>query len=425
MSGFQRPRGTRDFPPEEMEQRRFVESKLRQVAHSFNFGEVMTPTFENTELFVAKSGPGIIDEMYAFEDKGGRKISLRPEITASVMRYYVNELHIRPKPLKLYYMGNCFRYERPQKGRYREFWQFGAEIIGARSLEADAEVLALAYTCAVRTGAKISDIRIGHLGIMEALFDKYEIAKGFQTNIRRYLDKRDFDNMFTYFSKSSLDPAGLDAFTELVDLQGSPSHVIKKAEDLLGEDCEPIIYLKDLIDRLSAYGIQDQQVSIDLGVARGLDYYTGMVFEIDAVGLGAESQVCGGGAYSLSETFGGQKIFSTGFAFGFDRLMLAREENDETETKLDAYFIPVSDEAKTECVKRATEFREHGITADIDLLDRKMGKALSYANTIGAKNAVIIGDKELAAKKVMVKNMDSGEQVSVKFSDILAFFQDK
>ncbi|MCK5038977.1 MAG: histidine--tRNA ligase family protein, partial [Thermoplasmata archaeon] len=261
MSGFQRPRGTRDFPPEEMEQRRYVESKLRQVAHSFNFGEVMTPTFENTELFIAKSGPAIIDEIYAFKDKGDREISLRPELTAAVMRYYVNELHTRPKPLKLYYMGNCFRYERPQKGRYREFFQFGAEIIGARSLEADAEILALAHACVMGSGAKISDFRIGHLGILEALFNKYEIAKGFQTNIRRYLDKRDFDSMFTYFSKSSLDPAALDALTEIVGVQGSPSHVIKKAEDYLSEDCDPIIYLKDLIEWLNAYGIQDNQVS--------------------------------------------------------------------------------------------------------------------------------------------------------------------
>ena len=424
MSGFQRPRGTRDFPPEEMEQRRFVESKLRQVAHSFNFGEVMTPTFENTELFIAKSGPAIIDEIYAFKDKGDREISLRPELTAAVMRYYVNELHTRPKPLKLYYMGNCFRYERPQKGRYREFFQFGAEIIGARSLEADAEILALAHACVMGSGAKISDFRIGHLGILEALFNKYEIAKGFQTNIRRYLDKRDFDSMFTYFSKSSLDPAALDALTEIVGVQGSPSHVIKKAEDYLSEDCDPIIYLKDLIERLNAYGIQDNQVSIDLGVARGLDYYTGMVFEIDAASLGAESQVCGGGAYSLSETFGGQKIFSTGFAFGFDRLMLAREQNDGAKAKLDTYFIPVSDKAKIKCVELASELRENGISADIDLLDRKMGKALGYANTIGAVNAVIIGDKELVSKKAMVKVMDSGEQVPVEFSKLLDYFQE-
>ncbi len=424
MTDFQRPRGTRDFPPEEMEQRRIVEDGLRKVARSFNFGEVMTPTFENTELFVAKSGPGIIDEIYAFKDKGDREISLRPELTAAVMRYYVKELHTRPKPLKLYYMGNCFRYERPQKGRYREFWQFGAEIIGAPSLEADAEVLALAYYCAVGSGAVVTDIRIGHLGVMKALFEKAQIGDDLQADIRRYLDKKDFDGLDAFFAEKGLSPETLGTLTELVNLHGN-RNILDKAQELMGGDCADIVYLKDLARRLNSYGIQDSQYSIDLGVARGLDYYTGMVFEIDAAGLGAESQICGGGAYSLSETFGGQQIFSTGFAFGFDRLILARSSDEEIIPKLDIYFIPISDDARLKCLELATELRKAGVSADIDLLGRKVGKAFGYADTIGARTAIVIGDKELAEKKVNVKDMATGDQTPVEFSRLLDHYQNK
>ncbi len=420
MTGFQRPRGTRDFTPEEMEQRRLVESKLRQVAHSFNFGEVMTPTFENTELFVARSGSGIIEEMYAFTDKGGREISLRPEITAAVMRYYVNELHTRPKPLKLYYMGNCFRYERPQKGRYREFWQFGAEIIGAPSLEADAEILALAYYCAVSSGAKVSDIRIGHLGVMKTLFETSRIDKELQADIRRYLDKKDFDGLDTFFAEKDLEPKALDTLTQLAGLHGSKD-VLDKAQDQMGGECEAIDYLVKLANRLDAYGIRDSQYSIDLGVARGLDYYTGMVFEMDAAGLGAESQICGGGAYALSETFGGKKIESTGFAFGFDRLILARSRDDDI-PGLDAYFIPLSENARLKCLELATELRKAGKSADMDLVGRKVGKAFGHADSIGARTAIVIGDRELAGEKANIKDMASGEQVEVAFSELRNYF---
>ena len=402
-----------------MEQRRYVESKLRETARSFNFGEVMTPTFENTELFVARSGPGIIDEMYAFKDKGGREISLRPEITAAVIRYYVNELHTRPKPLKLYYVGNCFRYERPQSGRYREFFQFGAEIIGAPSLEADAEILALASACTEAVSVKSYDMRIGHLGVLKALFEKSSITESQQPDIRRFFDKKDFEGLENFFSANDLENNVLDTLTRLVKLHGS-KEILDEAREMLGGDCEAIDYLDRLVNRLEEYGISEY--SIDLGVARGLDYYNGMVFEIDAAGLGAENQICGGGAYALSEVFGGQSVFSTGFAFGFDRLILCREIEADRIPKLDAYFIPVSEEARGRCLNLMTTLRNEGFSADIDLLGRKVGKALGYASTMEAKVAVIIGDKELAEGKAMVKNMATGDQEEVEFDNLLAHY---
>ena len=172
---IQRPRGTRDFTPEECKQRRQVENTLRECARLFGFEEIATPTFETEELFTERSGEGIIEQMYTFKDKKGRKLVLRPEITAAVMRFYYNELKMRPKPLKLCYFANCFRYERPQAGRYREFWQFGTELIGPTGPEADAEIIALAITALRQTGLKNFTVRIGHLGILRSMLAKNEL----------------------------------------------------------------------------------------------------------------------------------------------------------------------------------------------------------------------------------------------------------
>lgn len=419
MTDFQRPRGTRDFPPEEMEKRRYVESKLRETARAFNFGEVMTPTFENTELFVARSGPSIIDEMYAFKDKGGREISLRPEITAAVIRYYVNELHTRPKPLKLYYMGNCFRYERPQSGRYREFFQFGAEIIGAPSLDADAEILALASECVESLGLKNTVMRIGHLGVLNKFIKELNVSEKMEPEVRRMIDKRDIESLHTLPDGAGADAGVTEQLIKLISLDGG-AETLDTARELMGGEDVSIDILADLVERLNMYGIQNYM--LDFGVARGLDYYTGMVFEIDAPTLGAEKQICGGGAYALSEVFGGQSVQSTGFAFGFDRLMMCRDTGTDSIPGLDAYFIPVSEEARSKCLNLITTMRNEGFSADIDLLGRKVGKALGYASTVGARVTVIIGDKELAEGKAMVKNMATGDQEEVEFDNLLAHY---
>ncbi|MCK5397415.1 MAG: histidine--tRNA ligase [Thermoplasmata archaeon] len=418
MPEFQRPRGTRDFGPEEMAKRRLVESKLRETARLFGFGEVMTPTFESTDLFVEKSGEDIVGEIYAFEDKKNRKIALRPELTASVMRFYVNEMQSLPKPVKIFYFGNMFRYERPQKGRYREFFQFGAELIGAPSIEADAEILALAYYCTESVNASVADIRIGHLGVLKTLFDKYSIDDSHQIEIRRFLDKKDFEGMNSYFSNNSLSNEALKYLKKIALTKGSPDK-LDDIKNLLGSECESIDYLIGLAKKIEEYGIRNY--SIDLGVARGLDYYTGMVFEIDGVGLGAESQICGGGAYSLAKLFGGKEVYSTGFAFGFDRLMIARNSKNDRIESLDAYIVPVSNRAKKRCIEVASILRNKKISAEIDLLDRSISKAMKYANTVKVKNVIIIGNEELNSMCVTIKNMKTGIQEKVKEKDIVQY----
>jgi histidyl-tRNA synthetase len=419
MPEFQRPRGTRDFGPEEMAKRRYVEAKMRETAMLFGFGEVMTPTFESTDLFVARSGEGIIDELYAFEDKGKRGISLRPELTASVMRFYVNDMQNLPKPVKIFYFGNCFRYERPQAGRYREFFQFGAELIGAPSIESDAEIIALALATMKNLGLADVVVRIGHLGVLNRYIRELGISESAEKEARRLIDKRDFDNLRQVLGEAAANGEATARLIELVNLGETEAKDRARAE---AKSDESFGYLANLLDRLKAYGFDNCQ--LDFGVARGLDYYTGMVFEIDAPSLGAEKQICGGGAYTLADLFGGQEVNSTGYAFGFDRVMLALENSGVgvPSQNIEVYILPIGEKAQITAIGILRELRNAGISADMDLMGRNMSKAMKYANSIGARKVIIIGEKELAESSVTVRDMKSGEQSQVPISDILRAF---
>ncbi len=276
---IQRPRGTRDFGPVEMAKRRKIEQAMRDVCARFGFGEVVTPTFEHSELFTLRSGQAIVDEMYVFKDKGDREMALRPEITASVIRFYVNELSMTPKPLKLYYVGNCFRYENPQSGRYREFFQLGAELIGTKTPETDAEVIALAINCIRAAGLEDIVVRIGHIGVIKSLVQKEIEDPKAAADVLRMLDKEDLDAMGDLFDAKALPRSLFDKIAAIADIKGS----VEELNNL--EESEATQHLKELFSVLKLYGIDDCQV--DLGIVRGLDYYTGMVFEIDAPRLAA------------------------------------------------------------------------------------------------------------------------------------------
>ena len=283
---LQKPRGTRDFLPDEMEARRDVEWRLREIARRFGYREVCTPEFEDLELFTMRSGEGIIDEMYVFLDKGGRKLALRPEITAAVMRMYVNEAKVAPKPLRWCYFADCFRYERPQKGRYRQFWQFGVELIGADTALADAEVVSLAAEMLNVTGVAY-ELKVGHLSFMKSLLKEIEPAN--QRRIMAYLDKRDFDGL-----QCSLDtlisPDLAESLQALVDC-----HNLPEAFEIVG----PIPERSRIEQTFSLLDISGVAYTLNFGIARGLDYYTGLVFEGFAQNLGAENQILGGGCTGL------------------------------------------------------------------------------------------------------------------------------
>ena len=409
---IQRPRGTRDFLPDEMERRRYYEGILRGVAKTFGFREVATPIFEDAELFILRSGPNVLKELYNFKDKGDREVALRPEMTAPVIRMFVNEMSNEPKPIKMFYFGQCFRYERPQSGRYREFFQFGAELIGNPNPETDAEVISMAAAMIKALGLKEYRFRIGHIGVLKQRIADAGVPKERMAEVLQKLDKKLYDEAEPLLKEIGVKDDAVKDIFRLTETVGG-KEVLSEVPGDVGD------YLRKVVDILSAMGVND--VLIDLGVVRGLDYYTGMVFEAEAPSLGAEKQICGGGSYTLSELFGGEKVFSTGFGVGFDRILLAIEKEGQTYKNegIIAYILPVSDEVKMDACKIAAKLRSAGISTDIEIMGRKMGKAMKYASGLNVKYAVIVGSQELQENSVTLRDMESGEQKLVKIDSLV------
>lgn len=402
---LQKPRGTRDFLPAEMAQRRHIERRMRTIAQSYGYGEIQTPMFEEQELFTLKSGEGIIGEMYAFEDKGGRKIALRPEVTAAVVRAYVNEAQVAPKPLRWYYFAECFRYERPQKGRYRQFWQFGCELIGADSAAADAEVIALAYELLKSSGVRFI-LKIGHLAPMKHMLR--DLDAGEQKKVMAALDKRDMDLL-----KTTLDaidhPDLYDPLTTLITAE-----TLDQVWQVTGDIPEKS-RIEETFRYLTAQNIPFVQ---NFGIARGLDYYTGMVFEGFADNLGAENQILGGGVYRLAHLFGGKDVPSCGFAIGFDRVMVSLGEI--TPDAAPVVAVVATPQTRTAAYTAAAAFRSAGITVVMDVMDRSFGAQISSALKSGAAYAALIGEKEAAAGTVTLKNLEQAAQQEMSLADAVA-----
>ena len=421
---FNRPRGTRDFLFEEMRERNQAESTLRRVFESYGYQEIQTPLFEELKLFTTKSGDEIVNQLYNFKDKSDRELTLRPEITAPVARLYLNELEkTATKPIKLFYYGSCFRYERPQKGRFRQFWQFGCELIGAKTPQGEAEVIALCTDAINSLGITTADVNINHLGIIRGLFKHFDIMV--------IIDKGDKDLLIESLSgdESVIDNDELNQILlKLIDLVGDKS-IISEVEDLIAPYEEPkqaLEELKELIELLESFQVENY--TLNLGVARGLDYYTGVVFEIYVPELGAQKQICGGGSYSLVKLFGGQEVESTGFALGFDRLMNAIEEltdKEELPSHLDVYVAPISKDVRPKAFEITQMLRKNGFKTDVDLNGKKFKKLMNYADKIKVEKLVIIGANDLAEGKVTVKNMISGEQNLVDIDKLVDYLKEE
>lgn len=399
---LQKPRGTRDFLPAEMAQRRYIERRMRCVAQSFGYGEVQTPMFEEQELFTLKSGEGIIGEMYAFEDKGGRKIVLRPEVTAAVVRAYVNEAQVAPKPLRWFYFAECFRYERPQKGRYRQFWQFGCELIGADSPAADAEVIALAYELLKCSGVRFI-LKIGNLAPMKYMLAGLDAVE--QKKVMAALDKRDMELLET--TLAAIGHADLyEPFVRLIT-----AATLDEVWAVTGDIPE-----KKRIEETFRY-LASQNIPFvqNFGIARGLDYYTGMVFEGFADNLGAENQILGGGVYRLAHLFGGKDVPSCGFAIGFDRVMVSLGEIVPEAAPVVA--VVATPGTRIAAYAAAAAFRAAGVTVVMDVMDRSFGAQLSSALKLGASYAALIDEKEATAGTITLKDLAQASQKEMSLAD--------
>jgi histidyl-tRNA synthetase len=381
-----------------------IEWRMREVARRWGYREVCTPEFEDLELFTMRSGEGIVEEMYVFEDKGGRRLALRPEITAAVIRMYVNEAKVAPKPLRWSYFADCFRYERPQKGRYRQFWQFGVELIGADTPQADAEVISLSADLLNATGVTY-DLKVGHLSFMRNLLRDLEYPV--QRRMMAFLDKKDFDGLKSSFESMNNPDLG----ASLISLVACGD--LAEAFEIAGTIPE-----KERITRtIENLDAADVTYSLNFGIARGLDYYTGMVFEGFAQNLGAENQILGGGAYRLAHLFGGDDVASCGFAIGFDRVMVSL---GELQHKKDTIVVIVcTDEGRSHAQKVAGIFRAAGIRTEMDLMERGLGAQIAHASR-SADFAVVIGGREAESGTVTLRNLQSGEQKTLDLQSAIA-----
>jgi histidyl-tRNA synthetase len=398
--------------PAEMRKRRLMETKMRDIADKWGYEEIRTPSFERAELFTLKSGEAILNELYEFRDKGWRHLALRPELTAPVTRMYVNELKMAPKPTKVYYFGNCFRYEEPQKARYREFWQFGTEIIGSDRPESQAEIIALAYSIANSLGVK-AELHVGHVGLIREVLRTANVVDDSINQVMRLIDKGDREAVIELLCEIGTRTELIDDLIYLISLSGKEALREARARNIIASDSAALTELEHLLALLEYYNVD---YTLNLGIARGLDYYTGMVFEMYESGgkLGAQNQICGGGSYQLAALFGGDDTPSTGFAFGFDRLaeLYSLETDDFKSIKV--VVVPIrakeADPAvMKEAITIATTLREFFHTY-MDVMGRSIGAQLSYANSILASFAVLVGKNELEEGKVTLRNLESGEQ---------------
>jgi histidyl-tRNA synthetase len=415
MPDFQRPRGTRDFTPDQMKIRRWAESRMRDTIRSRGYFEIATPTFENTELFVAKSGPQVMDQIYEFKDKGGRSLSLRPELTAPVMRFYHSDLRSLPKPLRISYFGNCFRYERPQKGRYREFWQMGIEFIGKRTPLALAEVVEAAISALKSVGLKDFIVRIGHVSILKSIL-KSQGVDADRDDLMVAIDKKDTDAIDSIITGSYYcDPSELIELVTSTYGQDGYNEIL----DRLGEDFSDIaIHTSELSRVLELLEEMEVNILLDPSISRGLDYYDGLVFEIDSPNLGAEKQICGGGAYSLSSVFG-TEVEGIGFGLGFDRILVALgDEGVKIPSRKKVYLIPIGDPAEKMAMEISSMIRSKGIICLTETSGRGFKKAINSAINQGCSHLLVLGDDEIERGVVSVKDLSSKNQIEISLEGI-------
>ncbi len=417
MVEFQPPRGTRDFGPEEMARRRWVADLMRSVIESYGYREIATPTFESAELFISRSGPQVVDQMYLFKDKGGRDMVLRPELTAPVMRFYSSALKNDPKPLRIYYFGNCFRYERPQKGRYREFWQLGLEYIGKRTPQAHAEVISAAMGSMMRVGVPELRFRIGHVAILRAVLRGVGLDPDKDRDLMIAIDKKE-----TSAISSKLDHLGKEVSSSVKDLI-TTTYTLDQVPTALADITKMVgtditVPMNDLRDLFTILGGSQGTVLFDPSISRGLDYYDGVVFEAEVPSLGAEKQVCGGGAYSLSSLFG-TEVEGIGFGLGFDRIIVSLGElTTRRPDRVGFYVVPIGKTAWGSAFEAAALIRSKGITCLMETMDRPLKKAISSAVDSGSTHLLIIGENEVNEGLFTLKELRTQVQSRISLDDL-------
>lgn len=409
-------KGTKDVLPSEVYKNQYIEATCLTVAENFGYKEMRTPVFEHTELFqrgVGDTTDVVQKEMYTFDDKGGRSITLRPEGTAGAARSFLeNGLSNEALPQKICYLTSCYRYEKPQAGRLREFHQFGIECFGATSPLADAEMIALAKQIFDELGVKDLHLELNSIGCPTCRAEYHKALK-------EYFASRVDELCDTCRDRLDRNPM------RILDCK-SPvcSEIAKDAPvvlDYLCDECkEHFEKTKSYLDAMNIEYIVNPQI------VRGLDYYTKTVFEFVADSIGAQGTVCGGGRYDgLIEELGGQHTPSLGFAMGLERLQLVMEAQGcefPEPSRPDLFIVAMGDKATLKAVEIAKDMRDEGYSVVYDLNGRSLRAQMKYADKINAKYNVVIGDNEVDTKSAVLKDMVTGEQSNISLETFVSGF---
>ena len=402
---FQPPRGTRDFLPEDMAVRRGIFEKIMDVFRRYGYGEVWTPAFEDFGLLSRKSGPEIEEEIYAFTDKSGRKLGLRFDPTVPICRIVASNPSLQ-KPIKFCYITNMWRYDRPGAGRWREFWQSGVELIGPPGPEADAEMLALVSDSLRAIGVRNFYFRISSRKIVDGFIRQAGIPAKKVVDVFRAIDK--LDKIGRNGVMSEMRARGIDA--------GKAGEFMRLVED--GKSSGPgMEELKDIQKLARSMGAG--KISTDLSVVRGIDYYTGFVFETMVKGFEKLGSVASGGRYdSLIGLYSGSDVPATGYGMGIDRLLeIVKPEMPGSHVTV--FVSPVKDEVKTETLKIAQQLRAAGISAETELMGRNIGKQLDYVSKKSIPFALIVGPNEIKAKKYTLRDMKTGKESKLSLESVI------
>jgi histidyl-tRNA synthetase len=420
---FKTIRGMKDFMPKDAEKMRSVERVSRELSKLYGYKEIITPVMESYDLLSAKTGEEIRQRMYTFEDLGGRKVALRPEFTASVARLVATKMRNEPKPIRLFSVGSLYRYDEPQYGRFREFWQANYELFGSSRPEADAEILILTNDLLNRLGLQNYRFKIGHTGILRGILNQEGLDERQQNRLMQLLDKKSWEEALTIARGDGISQKGLTTLERLFETKGEDSFlVLKNIKEVVQDYKSAFAAVENLwkIFQLLKNSGTRLEVLVEAGFARGLEYYTGMIFEsyipeID-VALG------GGGRYDkLIQLFGGEPIPAVGVAQGIDRIVLSlnkQKVSPKTAKKKSVVVIAVNGEIVAKILELAKTLRKAELYVEVEVMGRSISRALADADRRGIAYAIIAGPEELKEEKVVLREMKKGEQQVVEINKL-------
>ncbi len=408
----------RDLIGEEAQTFTKIISNARETASLYGYKEVITPHVESLELLSAKSGEEIRQRMFIFKDLGDRQVALRPEFTASIARLATTVLKNDPKPLRLFSTGTVYRYDEPQRGRYREFWQSNFELMGSAKPEADAEIVLLTNNFMKSMGLHSHAFKIGHIGVIRGILSQEGVDDITQNAVLQRMDKREYDAALKLVESEKC----RSMLRGLIEIKGNDwLDSVEQIQNYVANYEKAKTAAENLAEVLKLIA-ESTNVSIivEPAFARGLEYYTGMIFEIYIPGL--EIALGGGGRYDkLIEAFGGESTPAVGCAHGIDRVAIAlhtQKTNLAQKTKKKVAVLPITEVVKSEALKIAQQLRTAGVTVEFEVMGRKMAKALEDADKRKVDFAVIVGERELKEGAVVLKDLSKREQITISIDKL-------